>query len=98
MSQLKVRYFIFVLENVVKLFTLEETEKKAFVKVSNSGRLIDSVVGSKLFDPFFTTKQPGQGTGLGLSIVSNIVKEHGGEIRFVNLKDGVEFIVTLPAD
>ena len=76
----------------------DKTEKKAFVKVSNSGRLIDSVVGSKLFDPFFTTKQPGQGTGLGLSIVSNIVKEHGGEIRFVNLKDGVEFIVTLPAD
>jgi len=36
----------------------------------------------KIFDPFFTTKPVGEGTGLGLSITHQVVKAHGGEIRF----------------
>jgi len=84
-----------------KFLTIEtglDTEGNAFVKIANSGRNIDDEVARKLFDPFFTTKEPGQGTGLGLSIVNNLVKEHNGSINFRNLKNGVEFIFTLPLE
>jgi len=75
-----------------------EEYNSVFISIANSGRNIDEETGSRIFDPFFTTKEPGQGTGLGLSIVHNLIKEHKGRIRFNNLNNGVEFVITIPFD
>ena len=64
---------------------------------SNTGPFIAKEHLDHLFDPFFTTKDPGHGSGLGLSICYTLVSEHGGEIEARNTRDGVIFVVTLPA-
>lgn len=68
------------------------------VRLRDTGTGIPLELRDKVFDPFFTTKDPGKGTGLGLSISYRIVKEHGGEIEFEDVKGGgTEFTVRLPA-
>lgn len=72
-------------------------KNRAILSFSNSGPAISEEYLDQLFDPFFTTKDPGQGTGLGLSICYTLVEDHGGEISVRNIRDGVNFTVTLPA-
>ncbi len=64
-------------------------------------QIIDTGVGIphdqliKIYDPFFTTKP--DGTGLGLAIVHQIVRDHGGSIRFESeLGKGTTAHVFLP--
>jgi signal transduction histidine kinase len=65
------------------------------IDVSDTGGGISDDVASRLFEPFFTTKP--QGTGLGLSIATQIVEEHGGELRWRNVPGrGVTFTIRLP--
>jgi signal transduction histidine kinase len=65
------------------------------IDVSDTGGGISDDVASRLFEPFFTTKP--QGTGLGLSIATQIVEEHGGELRWRNEPGrGVTFTIRLP--
>jgi len=51
----------------------------------------------KVFLPLYTTKPPGKGTGLGLSVSQEIIHQHAGTIRAMNLPDGVLFRISLPA-
>ncbi len=53
-------------------------DERAFLRITDDGAGIDSMVSREIFDPFFTTKEAG--TGLGLSIVRKIVDQHGGKI------------------
>jgi len=69
---------------------------EVLLSFSNTGPFIAQEHMDQLFDPFFTTKDPGQGTGLGLSICYTLVSEHGGKIRAKNIREGVNFTVTLP--
>ena len=70
---------------------------RAEIRVEDNGNGIPETVRDKLFTPFFTTKPAGEGTGLGLSLSADIVREHGGTIRFDNTADGhTAFIITLP--
>jgi len=65
------------------------------IDVSDTGGGISADVASRLFEPFFTTKP--QGTGLGLSITTQIVEEHGGELRWRNVPGrGATFTIRLP--
>jgi PAS domain S-box-containing protein len=48
--------------------------------VSDNGPGIPGEVRKKLFEPFFTTKRD-VGTGLGLWVSTNILRNHGGNIR-----------------
>ena len=67
------------------------------VEIENAGRPISVEVVERIFEPFFTTK-PG-GTGLGLAIARNIARGHGGDLVLSrNLRDLVEFAMTLPID
>lgn len=65
--------------------------------VRDNGSGIPKDVIDKIFNPFFTTKPTGQGTGLGLALSSDIVRQHGGEIR-VESEPGefTEITVELP--
>ncbi|MCB9563071.1 MAG: PAS domain-containing protein [Kofleriaceae bacterium] len=67
------------------------------VAIRDSGPGIGSEAMAKITDPFFTTKDVGEGTGLGLWISENIVRAHGGTMKWRNRDDGgAEFVVTLP--
>ena len=67
------------------------------VAVTDSGPGIRPEVIAKISDPFFTTKDVGEGTGLGLWISENIVRAHGGTLRWHNAPGGgAVFVVTLP--
>ena len=64
------------------------TEKKkniVEIKIKDNGYGIPQKVIGKMFQPFFTTKPTGKGTGLGLSLSYDIVKAHGGEIKFFKI-------------
>jgi len=67
------------------------------VAVSDNGCGIPQDITHRIFDPFFTTKEVGKGTGQGLSLVHNIVKKHGGDLRFeTEVGRGTTFTVRLP--
>jgi len=52
-----------------------------------------------LFEPFFSTKASSGGNGLGLSVVRSIVRDHGGNVDFVEtLEPGCLVKVTLPRE
>jgi len=65
------------------------------LEVTDTGCGISMEDKEKLFLPYFSTKE--RGTGLGLAIVSQIVSEHGGNVRVEdNSPCGARFIVELP--
>ena len=67
------------------------------VAVTDSGPGIRPEVIAKISDPFFTTKDVGEGTGLGLWISENIVRAHGGSMKWTNGDaGGAVFTVILP--
>jgi signal transduction histidine kinase len=69
------------------------------ISITDSGCGITDEVKSHIFEPFFTTKEAGKGTGLGLSISSEIVRNHGGEIKVESeVGRGSTFTVSLPLD
>ena len=62
----------------------------------DNGNGIPKDIQKKIFDPFYTSKSVGKGTGLGLSVTFNLIKEHGGEIRFRSTVGlGTEFVIEL---
>lgn len=68
---------------------------KLEIKVSDSGKGMDTEAMGKLFTPFYTTKV--NGSGLGMAMVKKIVDLHKGEVS-VNSKtgEGTEVIIRLP--
>ena len=78
---------------------LDEAQKKAVVRISNTGHGIPKKDMPNLFKPFFTTKK--QGTGLGLAISHRIVTEHKGTISVESSvrseNKETTFIIRLPA-
>ena len=67
------------------------------VAVIDNGTGIAREAAERLFDPFFTTKP--SGSGLGLAIVSQILKEHGGQVRFESRAgEGAAFFMDLPLE
>ncbi len=65
--------------------------------VTDNGKGVDPAIAPKIFDPFVTDKQDKGGTGLGLSVSYNIVRAHGGVIRFRSQPSaGTSFQVLFP--
>ena len=71
---------------------------KFHIYIRDNGMGIPEEIRNKVFDPFFTSKNVGKGTGLGLSVSFNLIKEHGGDIRFIStVGSGTEFVIELKA-
>ncbi len=83
---------------ILKLSTLQVGDHVE-VHVRDNGNGIPESALERIFNPFYTTKPPDKGTGLGLSLSSDIMREHGGEIR-VDTKEGeyTDMIVVLPVE
>ncbi|SDU26118.1 sensor histidine kinase [Halopseudomonas salegens] len=72
-------------------------QDQVHLSVQDNGRGIPEAAQKRIFDPFFTTKSVGQGTGLGLSICYQIIRDHGGRIRFKSEPGrGTRFLISLP--
>lgn len=77
--------------------TTRKNQNHVEVHITDNGNGIPESITDKIFHPFFTTKPTGQGTGLGLSLSYDIIKAHGGELRFITKEgEGTEFVVELP--
>jgi two-component system, NtrC family, sensor kinase len=75
----------------------ETKENKVFLSIKDQGNGITGDSINKIFDPFYTTKAAGKGTGLGLYIAYEIIKNHGGEMKFrSSSEEGTEMTIILP--
>ncbi len=80
-----------------KILTIYAEEKKDTVqiRIKDSGIGITSENLKKMCEPFFTTKK--QGTGLGVYLSKEIIRGHGGTIRYESeIEKGTQVIITLP--
>lgn len=64
-----------------------------FISVTDSGHGIPEDIAENIFDSFFTTKEKGKGTGIGLGVVSDIIKEHGSNIKVDHSKEHTCFVI-----
>ncbi len=74
------------------------SDDRIVLSVRDTGRGIPGHIAQRIFDPFVTNRQGEGGTGLGLSVTDNLVKAHGGDIRFETGEgEGTIFVVSFPA-
>jgi two-component system sensor kinase FixL len=67
------------------------------VEVEDNGCGVPPDIAERLFEPFETSKQGG--LGLGLSLSREIVKAHGGSLRWdATVMLGARFVLRLPCD
>jgi signal transduction histidine kinase/sugar lactone lactonase YvrE len=74
--------------------TLEAENTEAKITVYNNGSSITDEMKKKIFDPFFTSRQE-KGYGLGLAIVKEIASKHKGLVWVENVKEGVQFTISI---
>jgi signal transduction histidine kinase len=80
-----------------KILTICTEEKKDTIqiRIKDSGIGITSENLKKMSEPFFTTKKAG--TGLGVYLSKEIIRGHGGTIRYESeIEKGTQVIITLP--
>lgn len=83
------------------LLSMNETENKYVIKVSDTGMGIDTAELPHIFERFYRVDRSRHkaidGTGLGLSIVKHGVLFHGGKVRVNStVGQGTEFILKFP--
>ena len=79
----------------VTISTDNAKDGKVLISIHDTGIGISTEDASQIFDPFFTTKE--KGSGLGLPMVGQLIKNHGGKIRFESVQDkGTTFYIHFP--
>ncbi len=68
------------------------------IQVKDSGPGIPTDVVEKIMSPFFTTKTTGKGTGLGLSISRRIMKDHQGDLVYIENTGNSVFQMQFPVN
>jgi PAS domain S-box-containing protein len=76
------------------LLTAAASAGNVEITVSDAGQGVPAVLLPRLFERFVTGRRPG-GTGLGLFIVRELVRAHGGDVRYVP-GERPAFVITLP--
>jgi len=75
--------------------THEDNRRGVEVRIKDTGPGISAELREQIFNPFVTTKS--SGVGLGLSIVSQIMDEHHGSIRLLEISGpGAGFALFFP--
>lgn len=80
---------------------LKEKEDKVVFKITDDGKLIDSITKENLFNPFVRgdeSRSSSGGLDLGLSISKKIVEKHGGEIYYSDENELNNFIIEFKMD
>jgi PAS domain S-box-containing protein len=80
-------------------FTLEVTDAKCVLTVTDYGIGIPSDEQEKIFELFYRARNSGSipGTGLGMSVIIRSIKLHGGKLELSSRENaGTTFIVSLP--
>ena len=78
---------------------MHQSDNQVIVRVSDTGRGLDSAGASRVFDPFWQGELTGQGgLGLGLAIVRTLTEAHGGtaDVLSAGIGRGASFSVRLP--
>lgn len=76
---------------------VQSNEEHVIINVKDEGVGIPKDIIDQLGSPFFTTKK--EGTGLGLNITKEILKLHGGSLRFSKNADrGSTFQLVFPSN
>jgi nitrogen fixation/metabolism regulation signal transduction histidine kinase len=60
--------------------------QQVYVDIADTGPGVAEHVIDMIFVPFFTTKP--KGSGIGLSLSRQIMMNHGGDLRYINLEHG----------
>lgn len=68
----------------------------ALVRVEDDGPGVAADDEQDIFKPFFSREPTGSGSGLGLAIVSNVMQEHGGQVRYERSDSGAVFELRFP--
>lgn len=71
-----------------------ENKNTVIIKVKDNGSGISSENLKRMNEPFFTTKN--NGTGLGVYLSTEIIKAHGGSLKYKSNKNGTIATITLP--
>ncbi|MFN2287291.1 MAG: sensor histidine kinase [Chromatocurvus sp.] len=69
----------------------------ALVRVEDDGSGVAAIDEQDIFKPFFSREPTGRGSGLGLAIVSNVMQEHGGQVRYDRGSRGAVFELIFPS-
>jgi signal transduction histidine kinase len=80
--------------------TLRQEGDEALLCVEDSGDGVPVEDRERIFEPFYRAagarEGRGGGTGLGLSLVRSVARHHGGDVRYVPLKQGSRFEARWP--
>ncbi len=75
----------------------EASQKKAVIKISDTGIGIDPKYVENIFDRFFKVDNYSSGSGIGLAVAKAFAELHGGDIQVKSeVGKGSEFYVMLP--
>ncbi|MDD4122863.1 MAG: HAMP domain-containing sensor histidine kinase [Candidatus Pacebacteria bacterium] len=77
---------------------LEENKNNLLLSVENKSTPIKDKEKDLIFTKFYKGNSDSDGTGLGLYLCKQIIDKHNGKIYFVNTKDTVVFIISIPKD
>lgn len=80
-------------QRILKI-SLSQNDTHISLDISDTGSGMTEEERVKIFEPFFSTKP--RHFGVGLSNARNFVRQHGGELRLVSLKNPTIFRVKLP--
>jgi len=74
----------------------ERDRISVLIRISDTGKGIDSKIKARLFQPFVTNKK--KGTGLGLAVSYKLVQDHNGDIQVESSEQGTTMTVVLPLE